>query len=108
MKVTESVAAPPTQKTALFTCIPPPSRITSGIFSSPAPRFVMGVGLIGPTLHLYKESDTILSIDTGMTRAMVHREPHKFEFGDQGGIIVVVNDKEMVNIVSYSTDLDKT
>ena len=34
-KVTKSVATPPTQKTAPFTCIPSPSRITSGAYFPP-------------------------------------------------------------------------
>jgi len=68
----------------------------------------MGVGSIGPTLRLYEESDTFLSTDAGVTWALVRREPHKYEFGDQGGIIVAVNDEETVDFVSYSTDLGKT
>ncbi|KAH9989911.1 Oligoxyloglucan reducing end-specific cellobiohydrolase [Russula compacta] len=78
------------------------------IFSSPAPGFVMGVGSIGPMLRPYEDSDTFLSIDAGVTWTMVRREAHKYEFGDQGGIIVAVNDEETVDFVSYSTDLGKT
>ncbi|KAI0248766.1 Oligoxyloglucan reducing end-specific cellobiohydrolase [Lactifluus subvellereus] len=78
------------------------------IFSSPAPGFAMGVGSIGPTLRTYGESDTFLSTDAGVTWSMVRREAHKYEFGDQGSIIVAVNDEEMVDSVSYSTDLGKT
>ncbi|KAI9439495.1 Oligoxyloglucan reducing end-specific cellobiohydrolase, partial [Lactarius psammicola] len=78
------------------------------IFSSPAPGFVMGVGSIGATLRPYDESDTFLSTDAGVTWSMVRREAHKYEFGDQGGIIVAVNDEETVDFVSYSTDLGKT
>ncbi|KAI9460351.1 hypothetical protein F5148DRAFT_260643 [Russula earlei] len=78
------------------------------IFSSPAPGFVMGVGSIGPILRPYEESDTFLSTDAGVTWTMVRREAHKYEFGDQGGIIVAVNDEETVDFVSYSTDLGKT
>lgn len=68
----------------------------------------MGVGSIGPTLRPYEQSDTFLSTDAGVTWALVRREPHKYEFGDQGGIIVAVNDEETVDFVSYSTDLGKT
>jgi hypothetical protein len=78
------------------------------IFSSPAPGFVMGVGSIGPTLRPYEDSDTFLSTDAGVTWAMVRHEAHKYEFGDQGGIILAVNDEETVDFVSYSTDLGKT
>jgi hypothetical protein len=39
---------------------------------------------------------------------MVLPEAHRYEFGDQGGIIVAVNDEETVDFISYSTDLSKT
>ncbi|KAH8982691.1 Oligoxyloglucan reducing end-specific cellobiohydrolase [Lactarius akahatsu] len=78
------------------------------IFSSPAPGFVMGVGSIGGALRPYEESDTFLSTDAGVTWSMVRRDAHKYEFGDQGGTIVAVNDEETVDFVSYSTDLGKT
>ncbi|KAH8981343.1 Oligoxyloglucan reducing end-specific cellobiohydrolase [Lactarius akahatsu] len=78
------------------------------IFSSPAPGFVMGVGSIGGALRPYEESDTFLSTDAGVTWSMVRRDAHKYEFGDQGGIIVAVNDEETVDFVIYSTDLGKT
>ena len=78
------------------------------IFSSPAPGFAMGVGSIGATLRPYEESDTFLSTDAGVTWTMVRPEAHKYEFGDQGGIIVAVNDEETVDFVSYSTDLGRT
>ena len=68
----------------------------------------MGVGSIGATLRPYEESDTFLSTDAGVTWAMVRPEAHKYEFGDQGGIIVAVNDEETVDFVSYSTDLGRT
>jgi hypothetical protein len=68
----------------------------------------MGVGSIGPALRSYVESDTFLSTDAGVTWTMVLPEAHKYEFGDQGGIIVAVNDEETVNFVRYSTDLGNT
>jgi Sortilin, neurotensin receptor 3, len=68
----------------------------------------MGVGSIGPTLSPYDESDTFLSTDAGVTWSMVRREAHKYEFGDQGGIIVTVNDEKPVDYVNYSTDLGRT
>ena len=68
----------------------------------------MGVGSIGATLRPYEESDTFLSTDAGVTWSMVRPDAHKYEFGDQGGIIVIVNDEETVDFVSYSTDLGRT
>lgn len=78
------------------------------VFSSPAPGFVMGVGSIGEFLQPYEDCDTFLSTDAGLTWKMIRMEAHKYEFGDQGSILVVVNDEEGVDSVSYSTDLGKT
>lgn len=78
------------------------------IFSSPAPGVVMGVGSIGESLKPYEESDTFLSTDAGITWTMVRLDPHKYEFGDSGSILVVINDEESTDSVSYSTDFGRT
>ena len=78
------------------------------IFSSPAPGVVMGVGSIGESLKPYEESDTFLSTDAGLTWSMVRLDAHKYEFGDSGSILVVINDEESTDSVSYSTDFGKT
>ncbi|GLB41498.1 putative functions as a sorting receptor in the Golgi compartment required for the intracellular sorting and delivery of soluble vacuolar proteins, like carboxypeptidase Y (CPY) and proteinase A [Lyophyllum shimeji] len=75
------------------------------IFSSPAPGFAMGVGSIGATLLPYEESDTFLSTDAGLTWTMIRNDAHKYEFGDQGSILVVINDEEGTDSVRYSLDL---
>jgi hypothetical protein len=77
------------------------------IFSSPAPGFVMGVGSVGTHLAPYEESDTFLSTDAGVSWQMIRRDAHKYEFGDQGSVLVVVNDEEGVDFVSYSIDYGK-
>ncbi|KAI0766636.1 Oligoxyloglucan reducing end-specific cellobiohydrolase [Trametes elegans] len=78
------------------------------VFSSPAPGLVMGVGSIGDHLQPYEECDTFLSIDGGINWQMVRSDAHKYEFGDQGSILVLVNDEEGVDSISYSTDFGKT
>ena len=78
------------------------------IFSSPAPGVVMGVGSIGESLKTYEECDTFLSTDAGVTWTMVRLDAHKYEFGDSGSVLVVVNDEESTDSVSYSTDFGKT
>ncbi|KAJ7695034.1 vacuolar protein sorting/targeting protein 10 [Mycena rosella] len=78
------------------------------IFSSPAPGFVMAVGSIGKSLLPYEESDTFLSSDGGVTWTMVRQDAHKYEFGDSGSILVVVNDEEGVSDLRYSLDLGKS
>ncbi|EDR05426.1 VPS10-like protein [Laccaria bicolor S238N-H82] len=77
------------------------------IFSSPAPGFAMGVGSIGESLLPYNESDTFISTDAGVTRQMVRRDTHKYEFGDKGST-VVVNDEDGTDNVRYSLDLGKS
>ena len=78
------------------------------IFSSPAPGFVMGVGSIGESLWNYKNSDTFLSTDAGVSWKMVSKDAHIYEFGDLGSILVIVDDEEMTDEVRYSLDLGKT
>ncbi|KAH9852157.1 Oligoxyloglucan reducing end-specific cellobiohydrolase [Lenzites betulinus] len=78
------------------------------VFSSPAPGFVMGVGSIGEHLLPYEECDTFLSSDGGITWRMVRQDAHKYEFGDQGSILVTVNDEEGADSIDYSTDFGET
>jgi hypothetical protein len=65
----------------------------------------MGVGSIGNSLLPYEESDTFLSTDGGLTWRMIRTDAYKYEFGDSGGILVIVNDEEGVDQVRYSVDL---
>lgn len=78
------------------------------VFSTPAPGFVMGVGSIGEYLKPYDDCDTFLSTDAGLTWTMVHKNAAKYEFGDQGSIIVIVNDEESTDKIRYSWDDGKT
>jgi hypothetical protein len=68
----------------------------------------MGVGSIGAHLAAYEESDTFLSTDGGVQWKMIRREAHKYEFGDQGSILVAINDEEGIDTVNYSTDFGET
>ena len=77
------------------------------IFSSPAPGIVMGVGSVGEALLPYEECDTFLSTDAGITWTMVRRNAHKYEFGDQGSILVLINDEEPSDTIVYSLDLGR-
>ena len=78
------------------------------VFSSPAPGFVLGVGSVGDRLLPYDKCDTFLSTDAGLNWQMVHEDAHKYEFGDQGSVIVIAGDEEPVDHVSYSYDYGKT
>ncbi|KAF9035551.1 signal sequence binding protein [Panaeolus papilionaceus] len=77
------------------------------VFSSPAPGFVMGVGSIGDSLEKYKDSDTFLSTDAGVTWRMVAKGAHKYEFGDSGSILIAVDDEDPTDEIKYSLDLGR-
>lgn len=64
------------------------------IFSSPAPGIVMGVGNTGTFLKPYEEGDLYVSDDAGLTWTRALHRPHLYEFGDQGAILVAVEDDE--------------
>lgn len=67
----------------------------------------MGVGSVGATLEGYKESDT-LSTDAGLMWKMAMKGPNKYQYGDSGSILVIVEDEDMTDHVKYSLDLGKT
>ena len=77
------------------------------MFSSPAPGLVMGVGNTGDYLKEYSEGHLYVSDDAGLTWRHALKGPHRFEFGDQGGIIVAVKDGESTKKVQYSIDHGK-
>lgn len=74
------------------------------VFSSTAPGFVMAVGSVGDYLLPYDDCDTFLSTDGGVTWKMIQEGAHKYEFGDQGSILVIADDEEVTDHVHYSYD----
>jgi hypothetical protein len=78
------------------------------VFSSTAPGFVLGVGSVGEYLLDYGQSDTFFSKDAGETWKQVRHGAHKYEFGDQGNIMVIMNDEEPDNHMRYSIDSGDT
>lgn len=78
------------------------------VFSSTAPGFVMGVGSVGKALLPYESCDTFLSTDAGHTWKKVSNDAHKYELGDQGSVLVLVNDEESTDTISYSWDFGAT
>ncbi|KAF8985678.1 vacuolar protein sorting/targeting protein PEP1 [Entomortierella lignicola] len=86
------------------------AKLTPPIFSSKAaPGVVMGVGNVGPYLLPWDQCDTYLSEDGGITWKAVLEHPHKYEFGDMGGLIVAVRDDDFeVTFFQYSADRGKT
>ncbi|KIJ36612.1 hypothetical protein M422DRAFT_260961, partial [Sphaerobolus stellatus SS14] len=59
------------------------------VFSSPASGYILGT-------------------DGGVSWEMVKKNAHKYEFGDQGSIMVLINDEEAVDRITYSYDSGKT
>ncbi|KAI2625140.1 hypothetical protein GGS21DRAFT_309303 [Xylaria nigripes] len=80
------------------------------IFSSPAPGLVMGNGNRGKYLKDYRESNLYVSDDAGKSWTQGLQGPHKFEFGDQGSILLAVRDSKDADVqeIKYSLDHGQT
>lgn len=78
------------------------------IFSSPAPGLVMGVGNTGKYLKDYNEGDLYVSDDAGLTWRLALKEAHKYEFGDQGAVLVAIYDEGPTEKIMYSIDHGKS
>ncbi|KAF1959139.1 vacuolar protein sorting/targeting protein 10 [Byssothecium circinans] len=72
------------------------------VFSSPAPGIVMGVGNTGGELGKYEDGDLWVSDDAGLTWERALQEAHKYEFGDQGALLVAVYDEGDTDEIKYS------
>ncbi|KAL4961906.1 vacuolar protein sorting/targeting protein 10 [Aspergillus stella-maris] len=77
------------------------------VFSSPAPGLVMGVGNTGDHLGDYADGNLYSSDDAGRTWRRALEGPHKYEFGDQGAVLLAISDEAKVKKVKYSLDHGK-
>ncbi|KAK5002869.1 vacuolar protein sorting/targeting protein PEP1, partial [Cryomyces antarcticus] len=77
------------------------------VFSSPAPGIVMGVGNTGEYLKEYKAGDLYVSDDAGVTWTKALDEANMYEFGDQGAVLVAINNEEATDKVRYSINHGK-
>ncbi|KAL2695743.1 hypothetical protein AAEP93_003836 [Penicillium crustosum] len=77
------------------------------MFSSPAPGLAMGVGNTGGHLEDYSKGDLYVSDDAGLTWRRALKGPHRYEFGDQGGVIMAVLDGSQTDKVQFSIDHGK-
>ena len=82
-------------------------RNSGRIFSSPAPGIVLGIGNTGKYLRDYQEGDLFVSDDAGLTWTHAKSKPHLYEIGDQGSILVAVEDGE-TDEIKWSIDHGKT
>ncbi|KAL2178504.1 uncharacterized protein P884DRAFT_220737 [Thermothelomyces heterothallicus CBS 202.75] len=77
------------------------------VFSSPAPGLLMGIGNKGEHLKDYwEDGDLYVSDDAGVTWKKALDGPHKYEFGDQGSILVAIRDSQEADVgeINYSLD----
>lgn len=77
------------------------------VFSSPAPGLVMGIGNTGDYLKSYEDGDLYVSDDAGVTWRKALDGPHKYEFGDQGSILLAIkegNTDEMKYSLNHGKD----
>ena len=77
------------------------------IFSSSAPGLVMGIGNTGNYLKGYSEGDLYVSDDAGLTWSLALEEAHKYEFGDQGSVLMAVYDEGNTDEIKYSLNHGK-
>lgn len=84
-------------------------RDVKATYSSPsAVGLMLAVGSIGEDLADYADSDIFLTRDGGFTWEEIHKDAHLWEYGDSGGIIVIVNDEGPTDHVLYTLDQGKT
>jgi hypothetical protein len=62
------------------------------ILSSPAPGLMMAIGNTGDYLKEYMEGNLYVSDNAGITWNKALDGPHKYEFGDQGSVLVAVHE----------------
>lgn len=72
------------------------------IFSSTTPGLLMGVGSVGSYLLPYTDCNLYISDDAGATWRMSRKDAHKYEWGDQGSILVAVYDEDTTDKLYYS------
>jgi hypothetical protein len=77
------------------------------IFSSPAPGIVMGVGNTGKYLKAYEEGDLYVSDDAGLTWTFALEGAHKYEFGNEGAVLMAVDDEQETNHIWFSINHGK-
>ncbi|RUP45195.1 hypothetical protein BC936DRAFT_148495, partial [Jimgerdemannia flammicorona] len=75
---------------------------------SSAVGLMVAVGNVGPSLTAYTDGDTFLTRDAGKTWFAVHDQAHLWEFGDQGALLIIVDDEEPTDHLMYTTDEGKS
>lgn len=76
------------------------------VFSSPAPGLVMANGNTGESLDMYSKSHLFISDDAGIHWREGPKGPHKYEFGDQGSLLVAIQDSSEPDVGELKYSLD--
>lgn len=69
---------------------------------------MMGVGNVGEFLTRKADADTFITRDGGVEWSSVKKGNYMWEYGDQGSIIVIVEDNVATDVVFYSLDEGRT
>lgn len=72
--------------------------------SGSAVGLMLGIGNVGDILTGYKDGDTFLTRDGGANWKEIKKGQYQWEYGDQGSIIVLVEDLVLTDKVYYSWD----
>ena len=80
---------------------------TGRVFSTLAPGLVMGVGNTGKRLKEYTEGDLFVSDDAGLTWKHALDGAHLYEIGDQGSILLAIDNEDSTSTISYSINHGK-
>ncbi|KAI9927316.1 vacuolar protein sorting/targeting protein PEP1 [Aspergillus wentii] len=80
---------------------------TGRVFSTPAPGIVMGIGNTGDHLKSLSDGSLYVSDDAGLTWKHAQDGPHKYEFGDQGAVVMAVAYSEKTDKIKFSVDHGK-
>jgi len=67
----------------------------------------MGVGNTGDHLKRYADGDLYVSDDAGVTWRKGLENAHRYEFGDQGAVIMAVDDEKPTDKIQYSINHGK-
>ena len=75
------------------------------VFSSPAPGIIMGIGNTGKFLKSWDQGSLFVSDDAGRTWVETDlKGPQKYEFLDQGSVLIAVASEGRTDFASYSLD----
>jgi photosystem II stability/assembly factor-like uncharacterized protein len=76
--------------------------------SASAIGLMFGIGNVGDSLTTKDEANTYFTRDGGLTWREVKKGNYKWEFGDQGSVLVLVEEMKPTRIVYFSVDEGET